>query len=289
LRNERACWAWALLLYESGHNDIAVVAHPEIRQYCRRMRQKLTPDDESYLLVRSLAIDYAAGGREERHSHAWPQFLYARSGAIRAEIDGKWWAIPPRRGLWIPSGVEHCLYMSSKLQLRTLYFSPAFAADRNEIEAVNVSGLLHEALLRVCEQGSLDARYAADRSLSEIILSEVESRDTSTIALTVPADPRARKLSDLFLNNEHEHQAAKMDALCAQAGLSRRTAERLFLHETGLPPAQWRRFAALTESLVHIAGGKRIEYAAFSAGYQSRSAFSEAFTRAFGIPPSEAR
>lgn len=251
------------------------------------MRQKLTPDDESYLSVRSLAIDYAAGGREERHSHAWPQFLYARSGAIRAEIGGKWWAIPPRRGLWIPSGVEHCLYMSSKLQLRTLYFSPTIAADRNEIEAVSVSGLLHEAILRVCEQGSLDMRTAADLSLSEIILNEVERRDPTTIALTVPADPRARKLSDLFLNNEQ--QGVSMGTLCARAGLSRRTAERLFLNETGLPPAHWRRFAALAESLVRIAGGERIEYAAFSAGYQSRSAFSEAFTRAFGIPPSKAR
>lgn len=80
-----------------------------------------------------------------------------------------------------------------------------------------------------------------------------------------------------------------MDSLCVRAGLSRRTAERLFLVETGLPPAQWRRFVALTESLVSIAGGERIEHAAFSAGYQSRSAFSEAFTRAFGVPPGEAR
>lgn len=251
------------------------------------MRQKLTPEDESHLVVRSLAIDYAAGGHEERHSHAWPQFLYARSGAIRAEIDGKWWTIPPRRGLWIPKGVRHSLNMSSRLQLRTLYFSPTIADHRDKIEAVNVSGLLHEAILRVCEHGSLDARHAADRNLAEIILNEFERRDASTIALTFPTDPRARNLVDLFSNNDQ--QGITMDALCAQAGLSRRTAERLFLDETGLPPAQWRRLVALTESLVRIAGGERIEHAAFAAGYQSRSAFSEAFSRAFGISPSEAR
>ena len=261
--------------------------HPENRQYCRRMRQRLIPDDEVHLIVRSLAIDYAAGGREGGHLHSWPQLLYARSGAIRAEISGKWWAIPPRRGLWIPAGVQHRLYMSSRLQLRTLYFSPDFVDARHEVEAVDVSGLLHEAILRVCEQGGLDARNAADGYLGAIILNEVKRRDPSAITLTVPADLRARKLADMFLNSEL--RGASMDSLCAGAGLSRRTAERLFLVETGLPPAQWRRFVALTESMVSIAGGERIEHAAFSAGYQSRSAFSEAFTRAFGVTPGEAR
>jgi AraC-like DNA-binding protein len=251
------------------------------------MRQKLTPDDEMHLVVRSLAMDYAAGGQEDRHSHIWPQFLYARSGAIRLEIEGKWWTIPPKRGLWIPAAVQHRLEMSSRLQLRTLYFSPAIANGRKKIEAVNVSDLLHEAIIRVCERGSLDARNAADRCLCEIILNEMECRDPLTIVLTLPVDPRARKLSNLFLSSAQYGVA--ITSLCAEAGLSRRTAERLFLLETGLPPAQWRRFAALTESLVRIAGGERIEHAAFSAGYQSRSAFSEAFTCAFGIPPSEVR
>lgn len=251
------------------------------------MRQRFTPDDELHLLIRSLAIDYAAGGSEEGHAHAWPQFLYARSGAIRVEIGSKWWTIPPRRGLWIPAGVRHRLFMSSRLQLRTLYFSPAFAGERNDVGAVDVSGLLHEAILRVCEQGSLDARRVADRNLAEVILNEVKRSNPSMIALTMPVDPRARRLAELFLNSDQ--LSASMDLLCERAGLSRRTAERLFLNETGLPPAQWRRFSALMESVVNIAGGERIDNAAFSAGYQSRSAFSEAFVRAFGIPPSAAR
>jgi AraC-like DNA-binding protein len=251
------------------------------------MRQSLTPQAEAHLIVRSLAIDYAAGGSEEGHYHAWPQFLYARSGAIRAEIGGKWWTIPPRRGIWIPANVRHSLFMSSRLQLRTLYFNPAFANDRNDVSAVDVSGLLHEAILRVCERGSLDTRNLGERSLATIILDEVMRRDLATIALTVPVDSRARKLADRFLDSEQ--RGASIASLCAQVGLSRRTAERLFLDETGLPPAQWQRFAALSESLVSIAGGECIEHAAFAAGYQSRSAFSEAFSRTFGIAPSGVR
>jgi AraC-like DNA-binding protein len=150
-----------------------------------------------------------------------------------------------------------------------------------------VSGLLHEGILRVCKRGSLDQRNTADKGLAAIILDEMERQDRSSIALIMPVDPRARRLADQFLTNVQRD--ASMDELCARVGLSRRTAERLYLDQTGLPPAQWRRLAGLTESLVRIAGGERIEDAAFAVGYQSRSAFSEAFTRVFGFPPSKAR
>jgi AraC-like DNA-binding protein len=251
------------------------------------MRQTPMPDEEPDLFVRSLAIDYVAGCCESDHSHPWPQFLYACSGAIRAETNGKWWTIPPRRGLWIPSGTKHSLHMSSRMQLRTLYFSPVATSTHAEINVVDVSGLLHEAILRVCELGYLDARNQADRSLGAIILGELERHDPAAISLNLPVDPRARKLADMFLGDELRDR--DLNVLCAAAGLSRRTAERLFLKEVGLPPAQWRRFALLSESLVSIAGGERIENAGLSAGYQSRSAFSEAFSRTFGIAPSGVR
>lgn len=249
------------------------------------MRQNLTPADEPHLLLRALAINYSAGGYEDRHAHDWPQLLYASSGAIRVECEAKWWIIPPRRGLWIPAGRRHCLRMSSRLELRTLYISPGFAGARERTEAFNVSGLLHEAILRVCEIGFLDGRSATDRNLGAIILSELDRAESSAFTLALPHDPRGRRLAALLESND-EGQVA-IDALCAQVGLSRRTAERLFLKETGLSPAQWRRFAVLSESFVAIAGGQRIEDAAFASGYQSRSGFSDAFTRAFGRSPGQ--
>jgi hypothetical protein len=60
-------------------------------------------------------------------------------------------------------------------------------------------------------------------------------------------------------------------------------------NECVFSPAQWRRFAALSQGLVCITGGASIDQAAIAAGYQSRSAFSEAFSQAFGFPPREAK
>jgi AraC-like DNA-binding protein len=250
------------------------------------MRQSPSPADEPHFFMRSLAIDYAAGGHEDSHTHPWPQFLYARSGAVRADIGGQYWTIPPRRGLWIPTGVAHRLRMSSNLQLRTLYIRPSMTSVQ-PVHVVSVSGLLHEAILEVCARGWLDDRIAIDRHLGALILHDLVRRDDTAMSLTRPGDRRAARLADML--TDRALNSAPLGALCLRAGLSRRTAERLFLAETGLAPSQWRRFAVLSEALVDIAGGVSIEHAAFAAGYQSRSAFSEAFARAFGFPPGAAR
>lgn len=251
------------------------------------MRQSLTRADEPHLLIRSLAVDYSAGGREDVHSHPWPQFLYAQAGAIRAEIGRSIWTLPTRRGLWIPAHTPHRLSMSSRLQLRTLYIRPDLAIAERPTGVVQVSGLLHEAILRVCERGALDARDDAARSLATIIMAEIAVAERGPITLLWPDDRRAARLADLLLRADCA--GVSLNTLCARAGLSRRTAERVFHDECGISPARWRRYAALSEGLVSIAGGGTIDDAASVAGYQSRSAFSEAFSAAFGFSPSGAR
>jgi AraC-like DNA-binding protein len=251
------------------------------------MRHLPSRADEPHFIIRSLAIDYEAGGREDMHAHPWPQLLYAQSGAVRAVIAGRFWILPPRRGLLIPAHMPHQLHMSSRLHLRTLYLRPEDISNALSACVVSVSGLLHEAILRVCARGALDDRIEADCCLAILIHGEIDASDQMRFALLQPRDTRAQRLADLFFSPDSV--GVPLGALCLRAGLSRRTAERIFQDECGLAPAQWRRFAALSEGLVSIAGGASIEQAALTAGYQSRSAFSEAFSLAFGFPPSAAR
>lgn len=251
------------------------------------MRHRPSRADEPHFVVRSLAIDYEAGGHEDVHAHPWPQFLYAQTGAARAAIDDRFWTLPTRRGLWIPAHTPHRLSMSSRLHLRTLYMRPRNEKPPERACVVTVSGLLHEAILRVCAQGVLDDRIETDRSLATIIRGEIAFDDAGRFVLLQPKDSRARKLADFFFDTELVR--APLELLCERAGLSRRTAERVFQDECGLSPAQWRRFASLSHGLVCIAGGATIDQATIAAGYQSRSAFSEAFSQAFGFAPSEAK
>jgi quercetin dioxygenase-like cupin family protein len=138
------------------------------------MRHRLSRADEPHYVVRSLAIDYEAGGQEDMHAHPWPQFLYAQTGALRASIEGRFWTLPTRRGLWIPAHTPHRLSMSSRLQLRTLYMPPQDEDAPQGACVVPVSGLLHEAILRVCAQGVLDERVDIDRCLATILRKRLE-------------------------------------------------------------------------------------------------------------------
>lgn len=254
------------------------------RQYCLRMRQKLKVEDEPHLLMRTLSVDYVAGGGEVAHSHSWPQLLYAQNGVMRVEVGGDLLVVPPRRGLWIPAAESHRLTMLSAVSLRTLYIRPERAQIFETATVFDVVGLLHEVVLRICALQWLDARVERDVRLNALALDEVAEAPVNELRLTMPRDPRALLLARNLMSN-----ADALNGLSAQysaVGLSRRTAERLFLKETGLSPARWYRLARLSVGLAKLASGSSIQSAALDSGYNDRAAFSAAFSKIFGFAPS---
>jgi AraC-like DNA-binding protein len=251
------------------------------------MRQALTADDQPHLLLRSLSVNYSAGSAEGCHTHSWPQLLYARTGAIRAEIEDTIWIVPPRRALWIPARSPHRLKMLGPVKLRTVYCREPAAACIERVRVFDVSGLLHEVVLRVCDLQWLDERNENDRRLAAILLHEIATAKSTAVQLAMPADARARRLARYFLDTHFEF--ADMSAAYSAAGLSRRTGERIFRKETGLSPARWRRFARLSTGLEALLENGSIEDAAAAATYRSRAAFSDAFSKSFGFPPSAVR
>ena len=228
-------------------------------------------------------MNYRNGGLITGHRHSWTQFLYAQKGAIKARIGARTLVVGPRNGVLIPPGTEHQLTMSCELELRTLYFQQKRRTQIIDSSVIEVSRLLHEAILRVCKQIFLDSRSKFDRSLSHVIVDELCNAPRTEIELSVPNDDRAQSLCDLFLDKKSASKP--LITLCNEAGLSRRTAERLFSKETGLTPAQWRQHAVLSESLINLVGGMSIDDASHAAGYKNRSSFSEAFKRTFGYAP----
>jgi len=184
----------------------------------------------------------------------------------------------------MPGGVRHGFITSSRLELRTLYLRPGLTPDMAAPDALNVSGLLHEAIVRVCERQHLDDRHQADRCLCGVIVHELAISQRTRYGLPLPSDARARRAAEAMLAG-----AASLDAVFNAVGLTRRTAERLFAGQTGLSPARWFRIARLTQSVIALSDGAPIDTVAFQAGYQSRSAFSHAFKSVFGLSPGQSR
>jgi AraC-like DNA-binding protein len=72
-------------------------------------------------------------------------------------------------------------------------------------------------------------------------------------------------------------------------GASERTIARMFRAETGMSFAQWRAQARLAQALTHLAQGKSVATVAAAAGYDSASAFTAMFRKAFGAAPRDLR
>ena len=76
-----------------------------------------------------------------------------------------------------------------------------------------------------------------------------------------------------------------LDALAVQAGLAPRTAQRLFVDETGLGFAQWRQQLRLIHALERLSAGQPVAQVADALGYATPSNFIAMFKRAYGMTP----
>jgi AraC-like DNA-binding protein len=95
----------------------------------------------------------------------------------------------------------------------------------------------------------------------------------------------ARKLADYL--TAHPNDGRALEIVAGEAGgASLRTFERLFLDETGLSLAVWRRQSRLLTSLTLLGEGKSVGEVARAVGYESTAAFSTAFKQCFGVSPS---
>ena len=117
-----------------------------------------------------------------------------------------------------------------------------------------------------------------------LLLDEIAAMPALPLNAPLPQDARlARLCTSLF----HEPQRqGDLDAVAAQAGISRRTFTRLFRAQTGLGFAQWRQQARLLAAVARLADGQPVTRVALDLGYASPSAFTAAFRRVLGEVPS---
>jgi len=193
------------------------------------------------------------------------------------------WVIPPERAVWIPSGVVHSILVSGPVAMRTLYFRTGLVRTFPECTVLGVSPLLRELVLHVCHLGVLRTLVPAHRRLLGVLLDQLRSVSVMPLQLRFPCDPRARVLAQALLDSPDERRP--LAALCAGAGASKRTIERLFREQTGMSAGRWRQQVRLLAAMRHMAGGRKVAAAAFHAGYRSPSAFIAMFRRALGTTP----
>ncbi|MDN2568614.1 helix-turn-helix transcriptional regulator [Aquibium sp. A9E412] len=246
-------------------------------------RQKTSADCQptrAALSVRGLAADYPAGARIAAHAHDVHQIVHAPAGVMRVESAGGVWIVPPGRALWMPAGRVHAIRFAAATRLRTAYLAGRHPALPADCAVWSVSPLLREVIVRIAER---PADAALTHHLLAVLLAEVADSDALPLALPQPADARLRPMTEAIAADPAARRT--LAAWARRLGLSQRALMRLFLAETGMTFRQWQRQARLLAALERLAAGEPVTGVAFAVGYDSTSAFIEAFRLAFGRTP----
>lgn len=231
--------------------------------------------------IRVRARPMPAGAGFARHTHAWAQLACASSGVLRIAASGSTWLVPPSRAIWVPPNVTHEVVVVEAAQLRTLYVDPSvIPPGLTACRVVEVSPLLREVVFALDEPALSRER---EHLLGTLALDEITRSQPLPLSVPMPTDKRLLALCEAVLADPSA--AASLENWAEQAGASTRTIARLFRSELGVSFSQWRQQAVLAHAIPLLSQGRPLAQVAHVLGYQSQSAFSAMFRRAFGESP----
>lgn len=234
--------------------------------------------------VAALADSFVAGAVIPAHFHRRTQLIYAVSGTMTVEANGKLWVLPPSHALWVPAGVVHQIRMSGPVDMRTLYIQPEHATRAtHDCEVLFVSPLLRELIVRAMGLPALYDERGAHGRLMRLILDEIRVLQARPLGLRMPSDRRLLRLCELVLLDSP--MAGSIAKLGAAVGLSERSIVRLFPKETGLSFGRWHTQAKLLKAFELFDQGKTVTQVALELGYSGPSAFTKMFRKTLGKTP----
>ena len=234
--------------------------------------------------VAALADEYASGFVDPRHSHRRAQLLYATSGVASVITDHASYVLPPQRALWIPGGVAHEVSCRGHVSVRTLYVNERVRSDLPDACRIfEVSDLLRELILSAIRMPIEYDENGRDGRVMTLILDEIASAPGIPLHVSMPQDSRLLRICRAILDDPAH--ADTLDDWARVASMGRRTFTRMFRRETHMSFATWRQHVRLMEAMARLATGEPVTSVAFDVGYNSPSAFTAMFRKAFGAAP----
>ncbi|WP_284734699.1 AraC family transcriptional regulator [Sphingosinicella terrae] len=235
--------------------------------------------------VIALDDEYPAGFVDAMHQHDRTQILYASSGVMSVTTPETSFVVPPQRAVWLPANTPHEVSCRGPVSLRTLYLEPGLGREPNRCRVIEVSDFLKALILEVVTFERHYDLVGREGRIVRLLLDEIDSMPNAPYGVHMPTDRRLLRVCREIVANPADPR--DLDDWARLAGMGRRTFTRAFKHETGMGLAVWRQQVRLMDALSMLASGQSITVVAFEVGYDSPSAFSAMFRRAFGVPPSQ--
>ncbi|WP_084009626.1 AraC family transcriptional regulator [Pandoraea oxalativorans] len=228
---------------------------------------------------------FRIGTRElDWHSHVRGQLFCIHSGLVQAHTPFGAWVLPPYRAGWIPPGLTHRVSLSGVVSGWIVLVAPSAATALPSTPCVvGVSELLAALVKRAASWATREVLTEEETRLAQVLVDEIARAPAEPLGLPMPTDARVVRVARAVLDDLGGQ--ASLEALAQHAGMSSRTARRLFVAETGMGFTQWRQQARLVSALERLANGEPVGTIADSLGYSTPSNFIAMFRRAFGESP----
>ncbi len=220
------------------------------------------------------------------HAHEFGQLIAATSGSMYVGTPGRVLLLSPAMVMWIPPTVEHWMRYGSHNEMRYV--------DVREDEAGGIGAtcrimamtpLLNALISSTMPDNSAGRGRGHNSALFDLLRHELVAAADVPLSIAMPRDPRIHRFAEAVLSDPGIVDS--VESWLADAPASRKTVERLFIAETGMPPSRWLRHARILHAISKLAAGEKVSSVAFDMGYASSSAFSYMFRRTLGRSPSD--
>lgn len=220
---------------------------------------------------------------EPWHAHRRARLIYVSDGVLTVRTQSSRWVVPSGHAVWIVAQELHHVSAARPVQWYSLYASPDAAPLPAQNGAV-LPDTLVQALLSAAAALPLDHPFdEAAARLVQVLLDRLPSLPRAPLELNWPRDARIRRIADAL--SADPAQSAILEELAVAAGVTARTAARLFVKETGQTFGQWRQQLRLLIALEHLGAGASVTQVAVEVGYNDVSSFIAVFRDTFGDTP----
>ena len=236
--------------------------------------------------IGAMPKSYSDGHVIALHHHERDQLLYAIRGTMRLRTEQEAWIVPPAGAIYIPAGTPHSVSMHGHVDMRTLYIDAENTGTKpKSLRTIAVSNLLRELILALSEEPVKYDPESHAGAIAKMIEMEISRARELSLHFPLPRDPRLQILCAELLANPSDQRT--LDKWSQITGASPRTLARLFEHDMGMGFNQWRQRIRFHSALETLSRGEPISRVAHQHGYRSASAFSAAFSKVMGTPPSQ--
>ena len=245
------------------------------------------PEDYQNLpqAVGAMSKVFADGYVIPLHQHQRDQLLYGISGIMRLRTERAAWIVPRDSAVYIPAGTRHSVSMHGTVDMRTLYIDTKAADRLDALCVIAVSNFLRELIMALSEEPVAYEPDSRGALIARLIDLEIGRARELSLSVPLPTDARLQRLCAELLADPSDRRT--LDAWSEVAGASTRTLARLFDSDLGMSFNTWRQRIRFHNALEALSRGEPISKVARQHGYQSASAFSSAFRKVMGTPPSK--